>query len=84
MQDWQKQILKMTEGEPTPEVFKTKTMKRKTVIIVTDSELNAVCFGNLKKSCAHFGWIYNTIVQKKLPLVLTVRNCKGLSLNNCK
>lgn len=70
MKDWQKQILKMTEGEPTPEVFKPKTMQRKTVIIVVDENQNALCFGNLKKACNHFNWVYNTLVQKKLPLVI--------------
>ena len=45
-------------------------MNRKTVIIVVGEEQNALCFGNLKKACNHFGWVYNTLVQKKLPLVI--------------
>jgi len=71
----------MTEGEPTPEIFKAKTMQRKNVIIVTDSEQNAVCFGNLKKACAHFGWVYNTIVQKKLPLIIDGRKLQRVEFN---
>lgn len=45
-------------------------MNRKTVIIVVDKGQNALCFGNLKKACNHFNWVYNTIVQKKLPLII--------------
>ena len=70
LQDWQKQILKMTEGQELAPLFKNKTMQRKTVIIVVDENQNALCFGNLKKACNSFGWVYNTLVQKKLPLVI--------------
>jgi len=45
-------------------------MQRKTVIIVVDEGQYALCFGNLKKACNAYGWVYNTIVQKKLPLII--------------
>ena len=70
LQDWQKQVLKMTEGQELARIFKPKTMQRKTVIIVVDENQNALCFGNLKKACNVFGWVYNTLVQKKLPLII--------------
>tara|TARA_Y100000389_G_scaffold189672_1_gene213681 strand:- start:53 stop:223 length:171 start_codon:yes stop_codon:yes gene_type:complete len=56
-------------------------MQRKTVIIVTDSDLNAVCFGNLKKACNHFNWVYNTLVQKKLPLVIEGKKLQRVEFN---
>ena len=54
----------------TQQIDNYKTMQRKTVIIVVDEKQNAICFGNLKKACNHFNWVYNTLVQKKLPLVI--------------
>ena len=44
-------------------------MPRKNIIVVIDIEtLKTDCYGNLKKACEDHGLVYNTIVQKKLPL----------------
>jgi len=44
-------------------------MQRKNIIVVIDIEtLETNCYGNLKKACEAHGLVYNTIVQKKLPL----------------
>lgn len=56
-------------------------MQRKTVIIVVDENQNAVCFGNLKKACNAFGWVYNTLVQKKLPLVIEGKKLQRINFN---
>lgn len=45
-------------------------MQRKNIIVVVDEQQNATTFGNLKKACNAYGWVYNTIVQKKLPLII--------------
>jgi len=45
-------------------------MQRKNIIVVVDENQNAATFGNLKKACNEYGWAYNTIVQKKLPLII--------------
>lgn len=49
-------------------------MKRKNIIIVIDLELSVIeivpeCYGNLKKACTQHGWVYNTIIKQKLPIV---------------
>ena len=46
-------------------------MQRKNIIVVTRlNEANrAECYGNLKKACKAHELVYNTIVQKKLPLI---------------
>lgn len=56
-------------------------MNRKTVIIVVGEEQNTLCFGNLKKACNHFGWVYNTLVQKKLPLVIEGKKLQRVDFN---
>ena len=56
-------------------------MQRKTVIIVVDENQNALCFGNLKKACNAFGWVYNTLVQKKLPLVIEGKKLQRVEFN---
>ncbi len=44
-------------------------MPRKNIIVVIDIEtLKTDCYGNLKKVCENHGLVYNTIVEKKLPL----------------
>ena len=46
-------------------------MQRQNVIVVThlNEENKAECYGNLKKACEAHNLVYNTIVQKKLPIV---------------
>jgi hypothetical protein len=44
-------------------------MQRKTVIVVVHENKEAECYGNLKKACKAHGLVYNTIVQKKLPII---------------
>ena len=46
-------------------------MQRQNIIVVTHlNEANrAECYGNLKKACEAHNLVYNTIVQKKLPLI---------------
>lgn len=46
-------------------------MQRQNIIVVTYlNEANrAECYGNLKKACKAHELVYNTIVQKKLPLI---------------
>lgn len=46
-------------------------MQRQNVIIVIhlNEENRAECYGNLKKACEAHNLVYNTIVQKKLPIV---------------
>ena len=44
-------------------------MQRKNIIVVINIEtLKTECYGNLKKACEAHGLVYNTTVQKKLPL----------------
>ena len=44
-------------------------MPRKNIIVVINIEtLKTDCYGNLKKACEAHGLVYNTTVQKKLPL----------------
>ena len=55
------------------ELFKliNKAMQRQNIIVVThlNEENRAECYGNLKKACEAHKLVYNTIVQKKLPLI---------------
>ena len=44
-------------------------MQRKTVIVVVHKDKKVECYGNLKKACKAHNLVYNTIVQKKLPLI---------------
>lgn len=44
-------------------------MQRKKIIVVIDMEtFKTDCYGSLKKACFDHGLVYNTIVQKKLPI----------------
>lgn len=43
-------------------------MQRKSIIVVIHEDKKADCYGNLKKACNAHNLVYNTIVQKKLPL----------------
>jgi len=65
----------------TQQIDNYQRMQRKTVIIVVDENQNALCFGNLKKACNHFGWVYNTLVQKKLPLVIEGKKLQRVEFN---
>lgn len=55
------------------ELFKliNKAMQRQNIIVVThlNKANKAECYGNLKKACEAHKLVYNTIVQKKLPLI---------------
>ena len=44
-------------------------MQRKTVIVVVHEDKTVECYGNLKKACKAHKFDYNTIVQKKLPII---------------
>ena len=44
-------------------------MQRKTVIVVVHEDKRVECYGNLKKACKAHNLVYNTIVQKKLPII---------------
>ena len=44
-------------------------MQRKNIIVVINIEtLKTDVYGNLRKACESHGLVYNTIVQKKLPV----------------
>lgn len=44
-------------------------MNQKTVIVISGSRTeDTQCFGSLKKACDAHGWVYNTLIQKNLPL----------------
>ena len=43
-------------------------MKRKNIIVVLHPDKRVECFGNLRKVCIKYGLVYNTIVQKKMPI----------------
>lgn len=42
-------------------------MKRQTVIVIITPE-KTECWGNLKKACIAYGWAYNTLSKRKLPI----------------
>ena len=43
-------------------------MNRKTIIVVLHEDKKVECFGNLRKACEAHKLVYNTIVQKKMPI----------------
>ncbi len=43
-------------------------MQRQNIIVIIDEYGTVECWGNLKKACKAHGWVYNTIVQKKMPI----------------
>lgn len=42
--------------------------RKNTIIMINmDDHFDAKVYGSLKKACNDQGWIYNTLVQKKMP-----------------
>ena len=43
-------------------------MQRQNIIVIVHEDKTAETYGNLKKACVAHNLVYNTIVQKKLPI----------------